>query len=286
MSVIEQPSSSPPAQPVIRARSTVSEQLRAFPLWSVVMVVGITILFVLMLSDQYYRDALRFLIVPNSTVEVGFGIVIKTGLMVTLYVTLISYITALILGLFIGIMRVSKNPLLYHLSTLYVELMRGFPVLALVLWIGFVMAPMIRNATGGAIALSSIQGAILGLSLGYAAYLAEVYRSGIESIPKGQMEAARSLGMGYPQAMLYVILPQAIRRVVPPLANDFVAMLKDSSLVSVLAVAELLQSSRLYVSRTFRVFEGYNSMALVYLALTLLFVLIVRFVEKRWQSST
>jgi polar amino acid transport system permease protein len=205
--------------------------------------------------------------------------------MVTLYVTVVSYLTALILGLIIGIMRVSKNPVLFHVSTLYVELMRGFPVLALVLWIGFVLAPMIRNATGGAIALSNIQGAILGLSLGYAAYLAEVYRSGIESIPRGQMEAARSLGMGYAQAMLYVILPQAIRRVVPPLANDFVAMLKDSSLVSVLAVAELLQSSRLYVSRTFRAFEGYNSMALVYLALTLLFILVVRFVEKRWRTN-
>ena len=285
MNVTEQPPA-PPVQPVIRARSTVSEQLRAFPLWAIAMVVGITILFVLMLSNQYYRDALRFLVIPNSTVEIGFGVVIKTGLMVTLYVTIVSYITALILGLFIGIMRVSKNPLLYHLSTLYVEVMRGFPVLALVLWIGFVLAPMIRKATGGAIDFSNLQGAILGLSLGYAAYLAEVYRSGIESIPKGQMEAARSLGMGYPQAMLNVILPQAIRRVVPPLANDFVAMLKDSSLVSVLAVAELLQSSRLYVSRTFRAFEGYNSMALVYLALTLLFVLIVRFVEKRWQSST
>lgn len=286
MSVSEHPPSAPPPQPVIRARPTTGEQLRAFPLWAVAMVVGITILFILMLGNEDYRDALRFLIIPNSTTEIGFGIVIKTGLMVTLYVTLISYITALILGLIIGIMRVSKNPVLFHLSTLYVELMRGFPVLALVLWIGFVIAPLIRTATNGVIDLSSIQGAILGLSLGYAAYLAEVYRSGIESIPKGQMEAARSLGMGYTQAMRYVILPQAIRRVVPPLANDFVAMLKDSSLVSVLAVAELLQSSRLYVSRTFQAYPGYNSMALVYLALTLVFILVVRFIEKRWQGGS
>ena len=250
------------------------------------MVVGITILFVLMLSNQYYRDALRFLIIPNSTVEIGFGVVIKTGLMVTLYVTIVSYITALILGLFIGIMRVSKNPLLYHLSTLYVELMRGFPVLALVLWIGFVLAPMICNATGGAIDFSNIQGANPGLVARLRRLSGRSLSLRYQFIPKGQMEAARSLGMGYPQAMINVILPQAIRRVVPPLANDFVAMLKDLSLVSVLAVAELLQSSRLYVSRTFRAFEGYNSMALVYLALTLLFVLIVRFVEKRWQSST
>ncbi len=195
MSVTEQPPA-PPVQPVIRARSTVSEQLRAFPLWAIAMVVGITILFVLMLSNQYYRDALGFLIVPNSTVEIGFGVVIKTGLMVTLYVTIVSYVTALVLGLFIGIMRVSKNPILYHLSTLYVELMRGFPVLALVLWIGFVMAPMIRNATDGKIAFSNIQGAILGLSLGYAAYLAEVYRSGIEFDPKGSDGGGPFVGHG------------------------------------------------------------------------------------------
>jgi polar amino acid transport system permease protein len=126
----------------------------------------------------------------------------------------------------------------------------------------------------------------LGLALGYAAYLAETYRAGIESIHKGQMEAARSLGMSYVQAMRYVVLPQAIRRVVPPLANDFVAMLKDSALVSVVAVPEILQSARLYVSRTFRAFEGYNSAAFLYLVLTLSFIVVVRLIERRWRVDS
>jgi len=270
--------------PPVQERPSFGERMREFPWWAVIMVAGIVAAFGFMLGDQNYRDVLRFLIVPESTVEIGLGVVIKTGLMVTLYVTIVSYTFALILGLILGIMRVSKNPVPFHVSTLYVELMRGVPMLALVLWIGFVMAPLIREASGGRISFSSIQGAILGLSLGYAAYLAEVYRSGIEGIAHGQMEAARSLGMSYRQAMNHVILPQAVRRVVPPLANDFVALLKDSSLVSVLAVAELLQSSRLYVSRTFRAFEGYNSMALVYLVLTLFFIILVRILEKRWRA--
>ncbi len=167
---------------------------------------------------------------------------------------------------------------------MYVELMRGVPMLVLIIWIGFVVVPYLRSATGND-SLTGLQGALIGLGFGYAAYLAEVYRSGIESIPRGQMEAARSLGMGYGQAMRHVVLPQAIRRVIPPLSNDLVAMLKDSALVSVVAVPEILQMARLYVSRTFRAFEGYNSAAFLYLVLTLLFIIIVRMIERRWRAS-
>ena len=119
------------------------------------------------------------------------------------------------------------------------------------------------------------------MAFGYGAYLAEVYRAGIESIPHGQMEAARSLGMNYFQSMRYVILPQAIRVVLPPLGNDFIAMLKDSALISVIALPEVLQQGRLWISRNFRAFEGFNSVALVYLMMTLLLSLLVRFIEKK-----
>jgi ABC-type amino acid transport system permease subunit len=122
---------------------------------------------------------------------------------------------------------------------------------------------------------------VIGLGFGYGAYLAEVFRAGIQSIHRGQMEAARSLGMSYFQAMRYVILPQAIRVVLPPLGNDFIAMLKDSSLISVVALPEILQQGRLWVSRTFRAFEGYNTVALFYLVMTLLLSLLVRLVERR-----
>jgi polar amino acid transport system permease protein len=269
----------------IRSRLTFSEQMRHFPWWAIIMIAGLTLAFVWMMGSETYRAALNFIVRPPTSTEVAFGIDVRNGLMMTLTTTLVAYLIALIFGLFLGVMRVSKNPILFHASTLYVELMRGVPMLVLVIWIGFVVVPFLRLQTGGAFPLTGVQGAILGLGFGYAAYLAEVYRSGIESISHGQMEAARSLGMGYFQSMRYVILPQAIRRVVPPLANDLVALLKDSALVSVVAVPEILQMARLFVSRTFRAFEGYNSAAFVYLVLTLVFIIIVRLIERRWRTN-
>ena len=268
----------------IKARRSFGEQMREFPWWAVIIITFLIGAFIYMISDPSYRNALSFIAFPPTKTEIAFGIDVRNGLMMTLYTTVIAYLIALILGLVLGIMRVSRNPILYHLSTLYVELMRGVPMLVLIIWIGFVVVPFLRNAAGNQ-SITGLQGALIGLGFGYAAYLAEVYRSGIESIPKGQMEAARSLGMGYGQAMQHVILPQAIRRVVPPLSNDLVAMLKDSALVSVVAVPEILQMARLYVSRTFRAFEGYNSAAFLYLVLTLLFIIIVRMIERRWRSS-
>ena len=274
-----------PPEPVIRARASFSEQMREFPWWAVLMLVALGLVLVWMLGKADYRAALGFIISPPVDTNLAFGLAVRNGLTMTLIVTVTAYVIALILGLFLGIMRVSRNPILFHLSTLYVEMMRGVPMLVLIMWIGFVVVPLLRDAAGGQGGLTGIQGAIIGLGMGYAAYLAEVYRSGIEAIPKGQMEAARSLGMSYAQAMRYIILPQAIRSVVPPLANDLVALLKDSALVSVVAVPEILQMARLYVSRTFRAFAGYNSAAFLYLVLTLGFVIVVRLIERRWRSN-
>jgi polar amino acid transport system permease protein len=123
--------------------------------------------------------------------------------------------------------------------------------------------------------------AVLGLAAGYGAFLAEIFRAGIQSISKGQSEAARSLGMSYLQSMRRVILPQAIRVVLPPLGNDFIAMLKDSALISVLALPELLQQGRLYISRTFQPIPVFNAVALFYIIMTLLLSLMVRSVERR-----
>jgi polar amino acid transport system permease protein len=126
--------------------------------------------------------------------------------------------------------------------------------------------------------------AIVALSVTYGAYLAEIFRAGIQSIAKGQMEAARSLGMSYGQAMRYVILPQAIRNVLPALGNDFVAMVKDSSLVSVLAVRDITQVSRLYAGSTFRFRESYVILAVMYLTMTVILSLLVQFLERRLRS--
>jgi polar amino acid transport system permease protein len=173
----------------------------------------------------------------------------------------------------------------YTLSTLYVEVVRGVPMLVIILYMGFAVTPALRNASQdwvvGELDLRGLPAAIIGLAFGYGAYLAEVYRAGIESIPKGQMEAARSLGMSYFHAMRYVILPQAIRVVLPPLGNDFIAMLKDTSLISVIALPEVLQQGRLWISRNFRAFEGFNSVAMLYLVMTLFLSLLVRFIERK-----
>ena len=205
----------------------------------------------------------------------------SSGVVMTLRATIMGFALALILGLLAGLMLVSKNPIALAASKLYVEVVRGIPLLVIILYAGFVLSPYLREATGGKVDLRGFPGAVMGLGFGYGAYLAEVFRAGIQSIHRGQMEAARSLGMSYSQAMRSVVLPQALRVVLPPLGNDFIAMLKDSSLISVVALPEILQQGRLWVSRTFRAFEGYNTVALFYLVMTLLLSLIVRTIERK-----
>lgn len=253
------------------------------------------------------------------------------GVMMTIKVTIISFLVALVLGLAFGVMRVADGSpdlrvkawrrlayglalfvlalvvmpewrtivgsittflvieatffllpaMPYTFSTLYVEIVRGVPMLVIILYMGFAVTPAIRNGTGGNVDLRGLPAAIIGLSFGYGAYMAEVFRAGIQSIPKGQMEAARSIGMTYFQAMRLVILPQAVRLVLPPLGNNLIAMLKDTSLISVIALPEMLQSGRLWISRNFRAFEGYNSVMILYLIMTLFLSLVVRAVERR-----
>lgn len=236
------------------------------PWWAVIL--GIVGIFVgwSVLTSEAYMDAFRF---------------ITSGVKLTLQVTIISYLIGLVVGLIFGLMRVSDNPIFCAASTLYVEVMRGVPLLVIILYMGFVVTPRLREATGGQVDLQGVPAAILGIAVCYGAYMAEVYRGGIESIERGQMEAARSLGMNYMQAMRHVILPQAIRRILPPLGNNLISMLKDSSLISVIALNDLLQTGRLYVSRTYRAFEGYNSVALLYLTMTLFLSLVVRIVERK-----
>ena len=127
--------------------------------------------------------------------------------------------------------------------------------------------------------------AILALVIGYSAFLSEIFRAGIESIERGQVEAAQSLGMSPWQVMRYVVLPQAIRRVLPPLGNDFIAMLKDSSLVSVLGVPDITQMGKVYAASTFLYFETYNIVALLYLAMTIVLSLLVRWLERRMPQN-
>lgn len=231
---------------------------------------------------------------------------IKVGLRVTIQTSLISYGFALILGLLAGLGRISSNVVLNNLSRLYVELVRGIPMLVLIFFIALVGVPLVVDALNGfgvwldgkglsliATPLLAMNNqaitmnvrAIVALAVTYGAFLAEIFRAGIQSIGKGQMEAARSLGMSYGQAMRYVILPQAVRNVLPALGNDFVAMVKDSSLVSVLAVRDITQVARLYAGSTFRFREAYITLSVMYLTMTVILSLVVQIFERRLRSN-
>lgn len=220
------------------------------------------------------------------------------GIFLTLIITFAAFGIALVIGLFVGILRVQTNPILYAVSTLYVEVIRGIPMLVILLYVGFAIAPELRDGVTVfktawiadslpdwtltlKIDLSNRWKAILGLAFGYGAFIAEIFRAGIQSISRGQMEAARSLGMSYPQAMRHVVLPQAVRVVLPPLGNDFISLLKDSALISILALPDLLFRGRQYIGNNFRAFETYNMVAILYLMMTLFLSFIVRTIERR-----
>jgi polar amino acid transport system permease protein len=227
-----------------------------------------------------------FLIVGSSNYRETFTYLLD-GVATTLRITLLSFLFATILGLITGLARVSKNVFFYNISTFYVEVVRGIPLIVLMIYIAFGVVPALVEILNGAGVPVSIRDlpmevrAIVALAIGYGAYEGEVFRAGIQSISKGQMEAAKSLGMTYFQAMRFVILPQAVRRVLPPLGNDFISLLKDSSLVTVLAVNDLTQLGRLRRASTFRFLETFNVVAFLYLSMTLMLSSAVRWLENK-----
>jgi polar amino acid transport system permease protein len=195
------------------------------------------------------------------------------GVLRTFQVTLISIVLALFIGLITGLGRISRNTIINRIATIYVEVIRGIPLLVQLFYIYF--------ALGSFLQLSGIVSAIIAMSICYGAYMGEIFRAGIQSIPKGQMEASLALGMGRGQALRRVIIPQTMRTILPPIGNEFIAMLKDSSLVSILAVSDLLRRGREYASTSFLYFESYTVVALVYLIMTLFFSRLVGIMENR-----
>ena len=211
--------------------------------------------------------------------------IIGSGVSVTVYTTLVAFFIAMVFGLLAGLGRISKNVFVRNIATAYVEFIRGVPTLVLIFTVAFVIVPEVSDYLGVENSVPPNTRAIIALSVIYGAFLAEVFRAGIESIPRGQMEAARSLGMNYGQAMRYIILPQALRNISPALGNDFIAMLKDSSLVSVLAVRDLTQQARLYAGSSFRFRETYLVLTFLYLTMTLTLSLILRWYEQRIRAD-
>ena len=197
---------------------------------------------------------------------------VSDGLIATFQMTIVSMTFSLILGLFAGLGRSSRVNWINTLASLYVEVIRGIPLLVQLFWIYYALSRFIQ--------LGPQVSAVLGLTICYGAYIGETFRAGIQSIPKGQMEASRALGLSRTQSMRHVIVPQAIRIVLPPVGNEFIAMLKDSSLVSVLAISDLLRRGREYASRTFAYFATYTLVALIYLLVTLIFSRVVFYIEQ------
>lgn len=202
---------------------------------------------------------------------------IAHGLWVTIEISFISLIFAVLLGLVFGLMRVSKNQAARNLSLTYVELIRGTPLLVQIFIVYFFIGTVLDfdRFTAGVVALSVFTGA----------YVAEIVRAGIQAIPTGQMEAARSLGMTYPKAMRYIILPQALKRTLPPLAGQFINLIKDSSLVSVISITDLTKAGREVVSGSFAPFEVWFTVAALYLLVTGTLSWAIQRLEKRLSAS-
>lgn len=219
--------------------------------------------------------------------------IVSKGIGVTVYVTVVAFALASALGLGLAVCVLSGSVVLRQAARFYIEIVRGIPILVLLFYIAFVGVPALVagwNALGLAeVAVRDVSlmwRAIIALTLGYAAFIAEVFRAGIQSVDAGQIEAAKALGLSGWQRFRLVVLPQALRTILPPLGNDFIALIKDSALVSVLGVADITQLGKVYAAGSFRFFETYNVVAFLYLVMTVGLSLALRGLEQRLRRRT
>ncbi len=263
---------------------------RGFPWWLVAIITFLLLMGLLILTNSDYNRAFNFIRGSFGGIAGfqtgGMAGFIGTGIAITIYTTLVGFAFALVIGLLAGLGRVNTNPIIRNIAITYIEFIRGVPTLVLIFTVALVIVPIISDAIGfSGQNISTNTRGIIALAIIYGAFLAEVFRAGIESVPLGQTEAARSLGLNGRQAMRYVILPQAIRNVLPALGNDFIAMLKDSSLISVLAVRDITQMARLHAGSTFRFRESYLVLTFLYLSMTIALSLLLRWYEKRLRQN-
>ncbi|MBL0389366.1 amino acid ABC transporter permease [Tumebacillus sp. ITR2] len=199
------------------------------------------------------------------------------GIVMTVEITVISVAIGVILGLFAGMGRIASTWIVRLVPNIYVGFFRGTPLFVQILLIHFAVLPAIFGKSPPAM----VSG-IVALSLNAGAYIAEIFRAGIQSIDKGQMEAARSLGMSHSQAMFNIILPQAVRRMLPPLGNEAIMLLKDSSLLAAISLPEVTYYAKLMAGKTYLAWEPYLTIALMYLVLTLVLARLVKFLERKY----
>ena len=253
-----------------------------FPWWLVIVTVtGLWLFYEVWASDVYYA---------------ALGTLAK-GVWITVLVTLVAYSGACLIGLGLAVAGLSRFMVIRQAARLYIEVMRGVPIIVLLLYVAFVVAPGLVaawNWLAVPLGLDEMRGrdfpllwrAVIALMLAYSAFLAEIFRAGLQAVDKGQIEAAKALGLNGWQRFRHVVFPQAFRMVLPPLGNDFVAMVKDSSLVSVLGVSDITQLAKVTAAGNFRYFETYNVAALLYLTMTIGLSLVLRRVEARLRARS
>lgn len=251
-----------------------------FPYW-LLLLAGVGLyLFWLVVANELYAQVLRTLV---------------KGIGITVFVTVVSFTLASALGLALALAALSRSIVLRQMARVYVEVIRGIPIIVLLLYVAFVLAPLMVVAWNWLTSPLGIDPwrtrdfpllwrAIIALTIAYSAFLAEVFRAGLVSVDRGQIEAAQALGLNGWQRFRHIVFPQAFRTILPPLGNDFVAMVKDSSLVSVLGVSDITQLGKVTAAGNFRYFETYNVVALVYLTMTITLSLALRRLERRMRG--
>jgi polar amino acid transport system permease protein len=245
-----------------------------FPWWLVAVLAIIGLMVVLIIRNDAYQETFENVLPWPPELFRGIGL--------TLILTVGSFAASLFIGLFLGLGRISKNAFLRNASSTYIELVRGIPMIVFIFAIALVLAPDFADLINiESRAISQAWRGAAALSLFYAAFIAEVFRAGIQSVAEGQIEAGKAMGLSRRQNMRLVVLPQAIRNMLPALGNDLISLMKDTSLVSVLAVRELTQQARLYTGTTFRFREGFFILVVLYVTLTLALSLLLRWYEKR-----
>ncbi len=272
-------------------QSNATARLANLPWWGIVILLAATFFVYTFTTNQLYQEVIKKLIV---------------GIRLTLTVTIIAYIFAITIGLLTGLGQLSQNVIIRNTALLYVNVIRGIPIIVQIFYTAFVVVPAaivainllgVRMASAGWLPTDNIFTAlsirdvnfitrgIIALAISYGAFSAEIFRAGIQSISSGQIEAGQALGLTAFQSLRLIILPQAIRVVLPPLGNDFIAMLKESSLVSVLGVNEITHLGKKYAAASFRFPETYNTLAFLYLSMTLILSMGVKAMEKKLKTN-
>ncbi|WP_026691741.1 amino acid ABC transporter permease [Alteribacter aurantiacus] len=200
---------------------------------------------------------------------------IYRGLQLTIFITFAGFFFGFIIGALTGLMRLSNNKIIYGIATVYIELVRGTPILVQALFLYFGISDVVG------INFSAVTAGIIAISINAGAYIAEIVRGGVESIDKGQREAGRSIGLSSSQTMRYIIWPQAFRRMIPPLGNQFIISLKDTSIFAIISLNEVTYLMRQYVSTTASPFVPYIMLCLAYLVITIPAMVILRRVERK-----